>query len=66
MKLYTASNGDLTVSMVVLAKSKKEALKLVREEYKKHTNDDEPFRFNIEDIEEIFMTGDSEVIEVFY
>ena len=66
MKLYTTINEDLTIMMVVLAKSKKEALKLVREEYEINFNDNESFRFNIEDIEETLMTGDSEVIEVFY
>ena len=59
MKLYTTSNGDLTVSMLIRAKSKKEALQLAISELQ---NDE---GIGIEDIEEVKIKGKSEVVDFF-
>ena len=68
MKLYTTSNGDLTVSMLIRAKSKKEALELAISALQ-DDEDDENIGYNegltIEGIEEVEIEGKSEVVDFF-
>ena len=63
MKLYTTSNGDLTVSMLIRAESKKEALQLAISALQDDDDDDEGL--TIEDIEEVKIKGKSEVVDFF-
>ena len=66
MKLYTTSNGDLTVSMLIRAESKKEALQLAISALQDDDEDDEDDEgLTIEDIEEVKIKGKSEVIDFF-
>ena len=64
MKLFTASTGDLTVSMLIRAKSKKEALKLAISAMSQDDEGDDE-GFSLEEIEEVKIKGKSEVIDFF-
>ena len=59
MTLYTISTGDLTVSMLIRAKSKKQALELATSELQDNEG------FTIEDLEEVKIKGKSEVVDFF-
>tara|TARA_R110000737_G_scaffold289101_1_gene295701 strand:+ start:338 stop:532 length:195 start_codon:yes stop_codon:yes gene_type:complete len=64
MKLYITSNGDLTVSMLIRAESKKEALELAISALQDDDGDDDE-GLTIEGIEEVKIKGKSEVVDFF-